>query len=101
MHTKKRVELIIEKPAYKRACRILEESGAKGYTTFSAVSGFGAGVQWRRGTDLSASQDMLMVISVMDATIAEEAMGDLENLIGNHIGMLSISDVSVLRPDKF
>lgn len=101
MFAKKRLELIIEKPAYKRACRILEEAGAKGYTAFSAAGGYGGGMRWQRGTDLSASRDMMMIISVMDENIIEKAIDDLENLIGSHIGLLTISDVSVLRPEKF
>ena len=101
MFEKKRLELIIEKPAFKRACRILEEAGVKGYTAFDATAGYGAQMRWQRGTDLSASRDMIMVVSVMDHEIVTKAIDDLENLIGSHIGLLSISDVTVLRPEKF
>lgn len=101
MFSKKRLELIIEKPAFKRACRILEEAGAKGYTAFSAFAGYGGGVRWQKGTDLSASQDMIMLIAVMDEEVIAKAIDDLENLIGSHIGLLNISDVTVLRAEKF
>lgn len=101
MFKKTRLELIIEKPAFKRACRVLEDAGVKGYTAFSAFAGYGANMRWQRGTDLSASRDMIMIISVMDETIAEKAIENLENLIGSHIGLLSLSDVKVLRSEKF
>lgn len=101
MFKKKRLELIIEKPAFKRACRILEDAGAKGYTAFSAFAGYRNNMRWQRGTDLSASRDMIMIISVMDEEIVEKAIADLENLIGAHIGLLNLSDVQVLRPEKF
>ncbi len=101
MFSKKRLELIIEKPAFKRACRILEEAGVKGYTAFSAFAGYGGGVRWQKGTDLSASQDMIMLIAVMDEEIIAKAIDDLENLIGSHIGLLNMSDVTVLRAEKF
>ena len=101
MFTKKRLELIIEKPAFKRACRILEDAGVKGYTAFPATAGYGGGMRWQRGTDLSASRDMVMIISVMDEDAMEKAIDDLENLIGSHIGLLSISNVQVLRAEKF
>lgn len=101
MHAKKRLELIIEKPAFKRACRILEEAGVKGYTAFSAFAGYGANMRWQRGTDLSASRDMIMIISVMDEQIVEKTIDALENLIGAHIGLLNFSDVKVIRDDKF
>lgn len=101
MFKKTRLELIIEKPAFKRACRVLEDAGVKGYTAFSAFAGYGANMRWQRGTDLSASRDMIMIISVMDETIAEKAIENLESLIGSHIGLLSLSDVKVLRSEKF
>lgn len=101
MFTKKRVELIIEKPAFKRACRILEDAGVTGYTAFSAFAGYGANMRWQRGTDLSASRDMIMIISVMDEGYAVKVIEDMENLIGSHIGLLSMSDVQVIRDDNF
>ena len=101
MHTKKRLELIIEKPALKRAGRVLEEAGVTGYTVFPAMAGYGAGRRWQRGTDLSASADLVMLISIMDETTAAKAIDNLENLVGAHIGVLSLSDVQVLRPKKF
>ena len=100
MFTKKRVELIIEKPAFKRACRILEDAGVTGYTAFSAFAGYGANMRWQRGTDLSASRDMIMIISVMDEGYAVKVIEDMENLIGSHIGLLSMSDVQVIRDDN-
>ena len=101
MFAKKRVELIIEKPAFKRACRILEDAGVKGYTAFSAFAGYGANMRWQRGTDLSASRDMIMIVSVMDDDLIAAVVHDFENLIGAHIGLLSVSDVSVIRDEKF
>lgn len=101
MFDKKRLELIIEKPAFKRSCRILEDAGVKGYTAFSAFAGYGGGRRWQRGTDLSASQDMVMIIAVMDKFAIASVIKDLENLIGSHIGLLSVSDVTVIRDEKF
>ena len=101
MFAKKRLELIIETPAFKRASRVLEEAGVRGYTAFSAFAGYGANMRWQRGTDLSASRDMIMIIAVMDVDIIKEVNEGLENLIGSHIGLLSFSDVMVLRPEKF
>ena len=101
MHNKKRLEMIIEKPALKRASRVLEEAGAKGYTVFPAMGGYGGNMRWQRGTDLSASRDMVMIISILDETVVTKAIDALENLVGAHIGVLSLSDVEVLRPEKF
>ena len=61
-----RIELIIEKMAHKRACRVLESSGMTGYTVVPAMAGFGGSKRWSRDTDISASGDMVVVISIGD-----------------------------------
>lgn len=101
MHNKKRLELIIERPAYKRACRVLEEAGVSGYTVLPALAGYGGGNRWQRGTDLSASRDMVVICSIMDEDIAVQCSEALGKLIGQHIGVLNFSDVTVIRPELF
>ncbi len=101
MFNKKRIELIIEKPAFKRACRVFEECGVTGYTALPCMAGYGNGKRWQRGTDLSASRDMVMVVSIFDENLLPKITEQLENLIGSHIGVLSVSDVKVIRDDKF
>lgn len=101
MFEKQRLELIIEKPALKRAGRVLAEAGVKGYTVFPAMAGYGGQSQWQRGTDLSASRDMVMIVSVMDEDFVAPCASALENLLGSHIGVLSWSTVTVMRDDLF
>lgn len=101
LHPKKKIELIIEKPALKRACRILEDAGVTGYTYFKALGGYGNRNRWQRGTDISASRDMILIVSITDQEICQKAVEKLGKLIGDHIGLLDVSDTSVLRKDKF
>ena len=101
LHSKKKIELIIEKPALKRACRILEDAGVKGYTCFKAQGGYGNRNRWERGTDLSASRDMMLIISITDEKTCQKAVESLGALVGAHIGLLDISDTMVIRDDKF
>jgi len=101
MYKKKRLELIIEKPAFKRASRVLEDSGVTGYTALPCMAGFGGGKRWQRGNDLSASRDMVMIVSILDEDLLEKIIREVENLIGSHIGIISVGDVDVIRDDKF
>ena len=101
MHLKKRLELIIESPAFKRACRVLEDAGVTGYTAVPCMAGYGGGNRWRRGTDLSASRDMIMIVSIIDDDLLEPVLHNIENLIGSHIGIISVSDTSVIRDERF
>lgn len=101
MQTKKRLELIIETMAHQRACRVLEQAGVKGYTVIDAIAGFGGGRHWRSMGDLSESKSMVVVIAIADEDKIRAALDDLHRLVDTHIGVLNISTVEVLRPDRF
>jgi len=96
-----RIELIIEKMAMKRAGRLLQACGVTGYTVVPALAGFGRGTHWTRDTDISASQDMVVMISICPVERATEALEQLRDLLGSHIGVVSTSTVDVLRPERF
>jgi PII-like signaling protein len=101
MHAKQRLELIIERMALRRACEILEAAGCTGYTVISAMEGFGGQRRWRRGDDLSAAEEMVVIITIGDAVKIEKVLGDLHRLLDDRIGVLSVSAVEVLRPERF
>ena len=101
MQEKRRFELIIERMAYKRACRVLEDSGVTGYTVLPALAGFGGGNRWLRDTDISGSRDMVVIISIGDETKIQTALDKIQTLLEAHIGVLNVSTVEVLRPDRF
>ena len=101
MHEKIRLELIIERMALKRVCRILETAGVSGYTVLPALSGYGRGNRWQRDRDLSASQDMVVIVSISEEATIRNVLMELHELLDQHIGILNISRVEVLRPDRF
>ncbi len=101
MHSRLRLELIIERMAAPRACKLLEAAGLTGYTVLPAISGFGGETRWSRDTDMSASSDMVVVISIGAEAQVHAALNQLENLLGSHIGVLSVGEVQVLRPGRF
>jgi len=96
-----RIELIIERMAMKRAGRVLQACGVTGYTVIPALAGYGRGTQWTRDTDISASQDMVVMISICSPEVAGKALDQLKSLLGSHIGVVSTSPVEVLRPERF
>jgi len=101
LHDKLRLELIIERPVLRRAENLLESAGVLGWTVLPAMAGFGGNTRWSRGTDISGSSDMVVLISIGSAERITAALGPLHELIDRQIGMLSVSDAKVLRPGKF
>jgi PII-like signaling protein len=100
-HNKQRFELMIERMAYKRACRILQEAGVTGYTVVPALAGFGNGSHWQRDQDISGSRDMVVIISITDDDTLAIIREKMASLLASLIGVVSISAVTVLRPEKF
>jgi PII-like signaling protein len=96
-----RIELIIERMAHKRACRVLEAAGMTGYTVLPAMAGYGNSKRWSRDTDLSASGDMVVIISVGDEAKVRATMEQIGDLLGAHIGIVTMTEVEVLRPGRF
>jgi PII-like signaling protein len=101
IHQRKRLEIIIEHMAAKRACRVLETAGVSGYTVFPANAGYGNGNRWSRDTDISDASEMVMIISITDEDTLTAALANLKNLFETHIGVCSVSDVGVMRPERF
>ena len=101
MHDKRRLELIVERMALARACNILEDAGLTGYTVLPAMAGFGGSTHWRSEGDLSDTQEMVVVVAIGDAEKIDKALQDLYRLLDRHVGVLSVGDVQVLRPERF
>lgn len=101
MQMMQRLELIIERMAYKRAGRILEAAGVKGYTVLPALAGFGQGNHWQRDRDMSATQDMVVIVAISSPSAVTRALEELQALLGSHIGVLNVTDAAVLRPERF
>src|SRR6056297_3283380 len=101
MHAMRRLELIIEKTAIRRVRNILEDGGVKGYTVLPALSGYGNGMRWERDNDISSATDMVMVISISDHETIQSITNTFHEMLDHHIGLLSVTTVEVLRPDRF
>ena len=98
---KLRLEMIIESPALRRAEDVLRDAGVTGWTVLPALSGFGGQTRWSRGTDLSGSTDMVVLISIADRDVLEPALMTILDLLDRRIGIVNVSDVRVLRPGLF
>jgi PII-like signaling protein len=66
-----------------------------------ALAGYGGNRHWSRDSDISASGDMVVIVSIGDETRVNAALEALQRLLGDHIGVLSVADVRVLRPERF
>ena len=98
---KLRLELIIETPALRRAEDLLLAAGVTGWTVVPAMRGFGGENRWSRGTDISESTDMVVLICIADEDTLTPALSKILTLLDRRIGVVNVSDVRVLRPGLF
>ena len=100
LHARKRLERVLDAPHLERYLRVLEAHGVRGYTVLPALGGMGA-----RGTGrpsrLTDASDRVVVLAVVSEELAKELLADLDVLFDELPGVAFLSDVGVLRPDRF
>jgi nitrogen regulatory protein PII len=101
LHKKKRIEIIIERPILRRMTDALDTSGVRGYTILPAHGGSGQDGAWERDGLVSAAGAMVAIICILDATNLEPVLDAIYAVVERQIGIVSVSDVEVIRSDHF
>ena len=100
-HAKKRIEMIIEAPALAQVTRLLDELDLGGYTVTPAEAGRGRHGSWRRDGLVGEAGRMVVVICILDAARLDEVLRPLFQVVSRQVGIVSVSDVMVVRSDHF
>lgn len=98
---KKKLEIIIEAPMLDRLCRLLDQLELGGYTVLPAVSGRGRNGSWSRKGEISESQRMYVLFAVLDARDLPRVLDEVYAIVARQIGIVTISDVAVIRAEHF
>ncbi len=101
MHPKKRVEIVMEAPALHRLTDALDKAGVTGYTIVSALAGRGLSGAWSREGLAGDAGRMVIVICIVDAARADAVIAGVHKLLARQIGVVTMSDVQVIRADHF
>jgi len=100
-HARKQMTVICEAPVIRRITRILDKLPVSGYTVFPALSGKGSEGEWDRDNWIGSSSRMVMIVSIMSDEQAETAIDRIYDAIEPQMGIVTVADVAVLRPDRF
>jgi PII-like signaling protein len=98
---KKRLEIVIEAPVLDRLCRRLDKLKVSGYTVMPAVSGRGKSGSWSRKGEISESQRMFVLFAVLDEKDLSPVLDEVYALVSSQIGIVTVSNVEVIRADHF
>lgn len=100
-HPKKRLEMIIEAPALNRLLDLLDKHEVSGYTVLPVLAGRGRQGRWSRDGLVGMAGQMLMVICVTSEHRVPGLLEAVSSFLKRQIGIVTVSDVEVIRTDHF
>jgi hypothetical protein len=100
-HPKKRVEVIVEAPLLQRIMGRLDQANASGYSVMPIIAGRGHESSWTVDGQVSNVTQMVALICIVDASRVDDLLSSVFDAISHQIGFVTISDVFVIRPERF
>lgn len=100
-YPKKRLSIIIEAPFLNSLLDLLDSHHVPGYTVLPALAGKGNSGSWRRDALSSDAGRMVQVLIVLDAEKVPAVLSMVRDVLDRQIGIVTLSDVEVLRPELF
>lgn len=99
--SKKRIEIIIEEPILRRLTDAMVAQNVTGYTIIPALGGRGSEGAWHRENALSPAGHMVMLVCILDESRVEKVLEAAYRIVSRQIGIVTISDVEVVRSELF
>ena len=98
---KKRIDIMVEAPLMNRMIEILERLEVGGYTVVPAIAGRGKSGAWHRDGQVGRAGAVIQIFSIVDESKIDEILTPIFELVAQQIGIVTVSDVRVIRPDNF
>jgi PII-like signaling protein len=101
MHTRKKIEIVVEAPLLNRLLGILDDANVPGYTVLPAIAGRGHHGSWSREGLATDAGRMVVVMLILSPDAVPGLMATIHPLIVRQIAIVSVSDVQVIRGERF
>ena len=101
LNQRKRIEIVVEAALLRAIRRVLDDHGVTGYTVLPVQGGRGDAGEWSREGQISSATEMFMVICLTTEERAGAAIEKALPLLSRGRGVISVSDVGVVRAEKF
>ena len=100
-HLKKRIDIIIEMPLLRRITERFDKAGVSGYSVLPVIAGRGQTGAWSAGGQVSEVGQMAAIICIVDVGKADAVLDEVFAVVKKQIGFVTVSDVAVVRPERF
>jgi nitrogen regulatory protein PII len=100
-YPKKRIDLIIEMPLLRRITERFDKAGVTGYSVLPVIGGRGQSGAWTAGEQIGNAGQMAAIICIVDAAKVDAVLDDVFAIVRRQIGLVTVSDVAVVRAERF
>jgi len=100
-YAKKRLEIVVEAPIQDRLIALLDRLQVTGYTVLPALAGRGHDGEWSREGMVGEAGRMIVVICLIDGDRVDGVLDKVFSMVSRRSGIVSISDVEVVRAEHF
>ncbi|MEY3552279.1 MAG: hypothetical protein RL735_627 [Pseudomonadota bacterium] len=98
---KKRLEIVIEHPARKGLATILDAQKVTGYSVLPVIAGSGKYGPWDEAGQVTSAEGMVMFICIVDPTHIDRVIEAVYPFIQLRKAIMTVSDVQVVRGERF
>jgi nitrogen regulatory protein PII len=99
-HKRRKLELIVEAAILKRTEAILAECGVHVFTVLDGREGRGLAGRWN-DENVADALEQRLIIAVATHEAAEKVVARMADLFLRYPGVIYMSDVDVLRAERF
>jgi PII-like signaling protein len=100
-YPKKRIDIMVEAPLMQRVLNLLDAQGVSGYTVLPVLAGRGKDGAWHRDGVVGRAGALVMIFCILDEARVDEVLEPLFKLVSRQIGIVTLSDVHVMRAEYF
>ncbi|QLC24180.1 hypothetical protein HFP57_03480 [Parasphingopyxis algicola] len=98
--TRKRIEILVDKPLAHVPIRAAADVGIAGYSLIPVQSGAGRHGSWRNDR-ISGAENKVIFLTIASEEKADALVDQLAPKLDSHSLLLTVSDVQVVRGDRF
>jgi PII-like signaling protein len=91
-----RLEILAGESGTSEICRVLESLGARGYTVYPNLQGWGDRGR-QRGDEIDGVSGNIAIVCLCEPELAEKAMRTLVPMLAHRGGLCSLTPVKVMR----
>lgn len=100
-HPKKRIDIIVEAPLMRRIIDCLDQADVSGYSIMPIMAGRGHDGSWTADGQIGNATQMVAIVCITDASKIDDLLDSVFGVVSHQIGFVTVSDVFVVRRDRF